>query len=647
VCGTAPGQTVVMSQPPLLLALDLTGTFAFGLNGALTAVRMVRLDLVGVLTLGMMTALGGGILRDILIGSLPPATFSDVLYLGVAAGGALVAFFISVELERFAKLITIFDAVGLGVFCVTGASKALAYGLGGVQAVLLGALTAVGGGTLRDVAIKRVPSVLTSDFYAVPALVGAALTVLAVNLGIYGIASALVAAAVCFTIRMLGVRYSLRVPSTPRRDGAGRPPVAHPGRGSARTTRGETSMDTSRASAVLADLDTALSWQEDFYRDLHAHPELSHQETRTASLVAERLRESDYQVHEKVGGTGVVGVLANGDGPTVLLRADMDALPVREATGLPYASTATADGEPVMHACGHDVHVACLLGAAQLMASATGRWNGTLVVLFQPAEEVADGARGMVEDGLRALIPRPDVALAQHVLPIPAGTVATNAGPTLAAADSMRITVHGRGAHGSMPQSAIDPVVLASMIVVRLQTVVAREIAPGEPTVLTVGSVRAGTKSNIIPDRAEIQLNIRTYSERTRADVLDAIERIVTAECQASKSPREPEFELFERFPVTDNDASSTGRVAEAFAGHFGDRAGPLGQWAASEDFSDLATAFEIPYTYWGIGGIDPDLFERGSQDVPANHSPTFAPVIQPTLTTGTQALVVAALAWL
>ncbi|RRO18701.1 trimeric intracellular cation channel family protein [Saccharopolyspora rhizosphaerae] len=205
-----------MSQTPLLLALDLTGTFAFGLNGALTAVRAVRLDLVGVITLGMMTALGGGIIRDVLIGSLPPATFNDVLYLGVAAAGALTAFFLSVELERFTGLITIFDAVGLGVFSVTGASKALEYGLGGVQAVLLGALTAVGGGTVRDMAIRQVPSVLTSDFYAVPALIGAALTVVAVSTEVHGVVTALLAAAVCFGIRMLGVRYNLRVPGTPR-----------------------------------------------------------------------------------------------------------------------------------------------------------------------------------------------------------------------------------------------------------------------------------------------------------------------------------------------------------------------------------------------------------------------------------------------
>ncbi|MFC7342918.1 trimeric intracellular cation channel family protein [Saccharopolyspora griseoalba] len=206
-----------MSQTPLLLALDLTGTFAFALNGALTAVRAVRLDIVGVVTLGMMTALGGGIIRDTLIDSLPPATFTDPLYLGVAAAGALVAFFLSVPLERFTGLINVFDAIGLGVFCVTGAGKALALGLGEVQAVLLGALTAVGGGTLRDVVIRRVPSVLTSDLYAVPALVGAALTVAAVRLEIYGPVTALAAAAVCFAIRMVGVRYNLGVPAAPGR----------------------------------------------------------------------------------------------------------------------------------------------------------------------------------------------------------------------------------------------------------------------------------------------------------------------------------------------------------------------------------------------------------------------------------------------
>ncbi|EHK80206.1 amidohydrolase [Saccharomonospora azurea SZMC 14600] len=408
-----------------------------------------------------------------------------------------------------------------------------------------------------------------------------------------------------------------------------------------------------RASAVLAGLDEVRSWQEDLYRHLHAHPELSHQEHDTAAEVSSRLREWGYRVHDGVGGTGVVGILSHGDGPTVLLRADMDALPVREETGLPYASTVEADGTPVMHACGHDVHVTCLLGAAHLLAAGAQHWNGTLVTVFQPAEETADGARGMVEDGLHELVPRPDVALGQHVLPFRAGQVATNPGPTLAAGDSMRITVYGRGAHGSMPQSAVDPVVLASMIVVRLQTIVSREVAPSEPVVLTVGSIRAGSKSNIIPDDAVIELNLRTYDEQVRTTVLKAIERIVTAECHASNSPREPRFELFGRYPLTDNDPDVTRRVADAFADFFGDDATALGRWSASEDFSDLVGDHGIAYSYWGIGGIDPEQYDRAAregrlgQDIPANHSPGFAPAIQPTLDVGTQALVVAALEWL
>ena len=409
---------------------------------------------------------------------------------------------------------------------------------------------------------------------------------------------------------------------------------------------------------MLQRLGDVRSWQEDFYRDLHAHPELSHQETRTAAKVADRLRAAQCEVHAGVGGTGVVAIVRNGEGPAVLLRADMDALPVREATGLPYASRVTAIGPegtevPVMHACGHDVHVTCLLGAVELLAGATADWQGTLVAVFQPAEEVGDGARGMVEDGLARLVGPVDVAMGQHVLAFPAGQVATRRGPVLAAADSMRITVYGRGAHGSMPQASIDPVVLAAMIVVRLQTVISRETNPGEPAVLTVGSVQAGTRSNVIPDHATILLNVRTYNDGTRSAILDAIERIVTAECTASRSPRPPELELFDRFPITDNDPAVTERVAAAFAGHFGDDAGPLPLATASEDFSDLPRALGVPYSYWGIGGADRSLYEQAratgrlSEDVPVNHSAHFAPVLQPTLDTGTAALTVAALAWL
>jgi amidohydrolase len=410
--------------------------------------------------------------------------------------------------------------------------------------------------------------------------------------------------------------------------------------------------------AILAGLPGVRGWEEQFYRELHAHPELSHQETVTSSKVAGRLRDGGYEVHEHVGGTGVVGLLRNGKGPAVLLRADMDALPVKEATGLAYASdvmSTDADGNsvPVMHACGHDVHVTCLLGAAQLMAEGREHWAGTFVVVFQPAEETGDGAKGMVDDHLKSLVPAVDAAMAQHVLPAPAGLVGTRTGPVLSAAYSVRVTVHGRGAHGSMPQASVDPVVLAAMIVVRLQTVVSRETRPGETVVVTVGSIQAGTKSNVIPDHAVIELNVRTYSEQTRTATLAAIHRIVNAECEASGSPQPAEFEMFDQFPLTTNDNAVTARVARAFADYFGERSRPLPMQTASEDFSDIPNALGVPYTYWGIGGIDPDTYSKAeeagrvAQDIPVNHAANFAPVIQPTLDTGTEALVVAALAWL
>jgi amidohydrolase len=408
------------------------------------------------------------------------------------------------------------------------------------------------------------------------------------------------------------------------------------------------------AGRVLGGLEAVRAWQEDLYHDLHAHPELPHEERRTASRITERLRKTGCDVHEGVGGSGVVAIDRNGAGPTVLLRADMDALPVREETGLPYASTRTTeDGTPVMHACGHDVHVTCLLGAVTLMTQTRDQWSGTLVAVFQPAEETADGARAMVESGLVELVGQADVAMAQHVLPFAAGRIGTRRGPVLSAADSMRIILHGRGAHGSMPQAAVDPVVLAASVVVRLQTVVAREVAPGDTAVLTVGSIQAGTKSNVIPDQAVLLLNVRTYAEDTRSAVLGAIERIVRAECEASRCPKEPEFELFDRYPLTDNDVDVTARVGDAFTDYFGDLAGELPQQSASEDFSDIPAALGTPYTYWGIGGIDAETFRaaeeagRVAQDIPVNHSAWFAPVIQPTLDTGTCALVVAALEWL
>ena len=413
----------------------------------------------------------------------------------------------------------------------------------------------------------------------------------------------------------------------------------------------------SSAQEILAGYDGLQADQEAFYKDLHQHPELSHQEHRTAQRVAGQLRRYGCTVQDGIGGTGVVGVLSSGDGPTVLVRADMDALPVKEDTGADYASTATAQDAggnevPVAHACGHDVHVSCLLGMAKLMADHPGRWNGTVLALFQPAEETGDGAQGMVDDGLLTRIPTPDVALAQHVLRGVSGTVGTRSGPFLSAADSIKVTVYGRGGHGSMPQNTIDPVVLAAMIVVRLQTVVSREIAPGQTAVLTVGSSQAGTTSNVIPDYAVLQLNLRSYSQQTRQRMLAAIQRIVRAECQASGSPKDPDFETLDSYPLTDNDAGTTSRVAAAFSAYFGDRALQWDQQTASEDFSNIPRAAGIPYTYWAIGGTDPQTYRTAEKnghldDLPANHSPKFLPVLQPTLRAGTEALTAAALAWL
>jgi amidohydrolase len=408
---------------------------------------------------------------------------------------------------------------------------------------------------------------------------------------------------------------------------------------------------------ILAGYQGIQADQEAFCKDLHSHPELSHAEHRTAGRVAGKLRDYGLTVQTGIGGTGVTGVLANGSGPTVLLRAELDALPVREDTGADYASTVTvraADGRevPVAHACGHDMHMSCMLGMAKLLADHPGQWNGTLVTLFQPAEETGDGAQAMVDDGLFKRIPRPDVALAQHLLPGIAGTVSTRSGPFMATEDSINVTVYGKGGHGAMPQHAIDPVVLAAMIIVRLQTIVSRETPPGEVAVVSVGSVHGGTRSNLIPDHAVLQLNLRSYSQQTRERMLASIQRIVRAEGQASSSPRDPDFETVGSFPLTVNDPATTDRVAAAFAAHFGDHALEIDRQTVSEDFSNIPDAAGAPYTYWGMGFTDEKTYRAAEkagrlQDLPTNHSPKFLPPLQPTLRTGTEALVAAALAWL
>jgi amidohydrolase len=388
---------------------------------------------------------------------------------------------------------------------------------------------------------------------------------------------------------------------------------------------------------------------DELYRDLHAHPEMSFEETRTASIAAAELRAAGFDVIEGIAITGVAGVLRNGEGRTVLLRADMDALPVMEDTGLSYSSTATG----VMHACGHDVHVACLIGAARELAATRGEWSGTVVAVFQPAEEVGGGARAMLDDGLYGKVPVPDVVLGQHVGPAPAGMVGAHPGAAFASADSIDITVLGRGGHGSRPETTIDPIVIAAAVVGRLQTIVSREIAPQDTAVVTVGRLHAGTKNNIVPESAELGLSTRAYTEEVRQRVLAAIQRIARAESAAAGAP-EPVIAFAESFPVTVNHLVATERTMAAFRTAFGEGAvvdpGPV---SGSEDVGLLATAVDAPLVYWILGGADPDAYRAAAtsgtidRDIPSNHSPHFAPVAQPTLDRGVAALVTAGREWL
>jgi amidohydrolase len=350
---------------------------------------------------------------------------------------------------------------------------------------------------------------------------------------------------------------------------------------------------------VVTNLNGLLPDLESVYKDLHSHPELSMQENRTARIAADHLRAAGYEVTAGVGKTGVVGLLRNGDGPTIMLRADMDALPVKEATGLPYASAAmTTDLEgrtvPVMHACGHDMHVTWLTGATTLFAQNRGAWRGTLMPVFQPAEETAQGAQAMIDDGLFKRFPKPEAVFGQHVMIGPSGVVSSRAGVVTSAADSLQIRIFGRGAHGSMPQASIDPVVMAAATVLRLQTIVSREIAATEAAVVTVGSLQAGTKENVIPDEAIIKLNVRTFDEGVRKRVLAAIERIVIAEAEASGALKKPEITPLDRYPLVRNDPEAAKRVGDAFRRYFpADRVQETGPTTASEDFGSFGPSGE------------------------------------------------------
>jgi amidohydrolase len=411
---------------------------------------------------------------------------------------------------------------------------------------------------------------------------------------------------------------------------------------------------------VLDGLHDIVTPLENLYRDLHSHPELSDQEHRTAAKAAEQLEWAGCDVTTGVGGTGVVGVLRNGDGPTVMLRADMDALPVREATGLPYASSVTAPGPdghdvPVMHACGHDMHVTWLAGATKLLARATAAWHGTLISLFQPAEELGTGAQAMIDDKLFERFPKPDVILGQHVMPPAAGQITYRPGVTQSEEDNIEVRLFGRGGHGAWPESTVDPVVMAASTVLRLQTIVSREVAAFEPVVVTIGALQAGAKGNVIPDDAVLKINVRTFDNTVRTRVLAAIERIVKSEAAAANAPKPPEFTYFDHFDLTVNDPQAATHVGDAFRGYFGtDRVTELTDpLPVSEDFGRFGQEWKVPSVFWYVGGTDPDLYRRAEQarriaeDVPTNHSSKFAPVLHPTLESGIEALTSATLSYL
>ncbi len=390
--------------------------------------------------------------------------------------------------------------------------------------------------------------------------------------------------------------------------------------------------------ALLADL-------HELYRRLHAHPELSSAEHKTQALIVERMTALGYAC-TPCGGTGMIATLSNGDGPIVAFRADIDGLPLPEDTGLDYASVARGtlpDGSdvPVMHACGHDTHITCAIGAATLLASDVGDWAGTVIFIFQPAEETAVGAQAMLDDDLWAkALPEgrlPEVVYSQHVWPGRAGTVEITPGPAMAMADSWKVTVHGRGGHGSRPEGTIDPVVLTAYIIVRIQSIVAREIAAQSAAVITVATLKAGLKENIIPATAEFTVNVRNLDDDVRDSVLAALRRVILAEAQASGAP-EPTIEELYTFPLLVNDEELTAEAMDVIAGDIGAaNVGTVPPSMGSEDFGHLPRAIGVPGVYWFFGGHPQELLDSG-EPVPFNHSPFFAPVLEPTLSTGVRA---------
>ena len=408
------------------------------------------------------------------------------------------------------------------------------------------------------------------------------------------------------------------------------------------------------AASPVDGLDQLYPQLDALYLELHKNPELSLQERRTSARLADELRKLGYEVTAGVGGTGVVGVLRNGKGPTVLLRTELDALPVEEKTGLPYASTATAVNPagqtvPVMHACGHDAHMAGWTGAATLLAKAKDRWRGTVLMVGQPAEEVVQGARAMIADGLFSRFPKPDFSLAVHdSSDLPAGKVFFVPGYAMASVDSVDVTIFGRGGHGAKPNTTIDPVVIAARTVLAIQTLVSREKDPLEPAVVTVGSIHGGTKYNIIPDEVKLQLTVRTYNPEVRSQLRSGIERIAKAEAEAARAPKEPLVKFSEAQDATYNDPAVTRRLAGALAKQLGAaNVQEVRPEMVAEDFGEFGKAAGAPSVLLRVGAAEPAKYEAAKKSgtpLPSLHSSGFAPDRERTIKTAATALTVSAL---
>ena len=405
--------------------------------------------------------------------------------------------------------------------------------------------------------------------------------------------------------------------------------------------------DSDKSPASTAAVQAVFPRVETLYFDLHQHPELSFHEERTAATLAEGLRKLGFEVTTGVGKLGVVGVLRNGPGPTVMLRTELDALPVKEQTGLAYASQVTTHNDagvevPVMHACGHDVHMSAWMGTATLLSNSRDQWRGTLVLIGQPAEETVGGAAAMLKDGLFTRFPKPDYVIAIHdESDLPAGTVGYIPGYSHANVDSVDITIYGKGGHGAMPQTTVDPIVIAARTVLALQTIVSREIDPRDPAVITVGSIHGGTKHNIIPDSVHLQLTVRSYKPETRKHLLASIERIAKAESQAGNAPKPPLVEFSDASDSVYNDPKLTERVAAVLRKRLGnDKVVEMPPKMVAEDFSEYGKA-GVPSVMFFVGAVNPAKYEAAKASgtrLPSLHSSQFAPDVKPTLETAIEA---------